>query len=46
MAELRDVASSYVAHNMRRIRMVARDTMHLLAANPALMLEVLSQAQS
>jgi len=46
MAELRDVASSYVAHNMRRIRMVARDSMHLLAANPTLMLEVLSQAQS
>ena len=46
MAELRDVASSYVAHNMRRIRMVARDSMHLLAENPTLMLEVLSQAQS
>ena len=42
--ELRDVASAYVAHNMRRIRMVARSSIQQLSEHPELMMDVISQS--
>ena len=46
LESLRDLTSTYAAHNMRRIRMVARASLNQLAEHPALMLDVLSQANS
>ena len=41
--ELKEVASAYVASHLRRIRMVARESLQRLSEHPDLMLEVIAQ---
>ena len=41
LGELREQAMAFVKREFRRIRMVARDTLTLLAQNPDLMVEVM-----
>ena len=43
MGELRELTMAYVKREFRRIRMVARDTVQLLAQHPDLMMEVVDE---